>query len=57
MIWGNGEDPSLGNGLNVTLIATGFNEKDDKRYTSSDNDSDVKVHRMYCDVTGSAPDV
>ena len=57
VIWGNGEDPSLGNGLNVTLIATGFNEKDDKRYTSSDNDSDVKVHRMYCDVTGSAPDV
>ena len=31
VIWGNGEDASLGGGLNVTLIATGFNEKDDKR--------------------------
>jgi cell division protein FtsZ len=56
VIWGNGEDASLGTGLNVTLIATGFNEKDDKRHVIADNDSDVKVHRMYCDLTGNAPE-
>ena len=28
VIWGNGEDSSLGNGINVTLIATGFECKD-----------------------------
>ena len=55
VIWGNGEDISLGDGINVTLIATGFNEKDDKRHVLSDNDSDVKVHRMYLDLTGNAP--
>lgn len=54
VIWGNGEDVSLGDGINVTLIATGFNEKDDKRHTLSDNDSDVKVHRMYSELTGNA---
>ena len=54
VIWGNGEDISLGDGINVTLIATGFNEKDDKRHVLSDNDSDVKVHRMYSDLTGNA---
>ena len=26
VIWGNGEDASLGAGLNVTIIATGFND-------------------------------
>ena len=54
VIWGNGEDVSLGDGINVTLIATGFNEKDDKRHTLSDNDSDVKVHKMYSELTGNA---
>ena len=34
VIWGNGEDATLGEGLNVTLIATGFEFKDDS----------VKVH-------------
>ena len=34
VIWGNGEDMSLGKGLNVTLIATGFEYQDDS----------VKVH-------------
>ena len=53
VIWGNGEDVSLGDGINVTLIATGFNEKDDKRHTLSDNDSDVKVHKMYSELTGN----
>ncbi len=55
VIWGNGEDAALGDGINVTLIATGFNEGNDKRQVLADNESDVKVHRMYCDLTGSAP--
>lgn len=29
VIWGNGEDASLGNGINVTLIATGFETKEE----------------------------
>ena len=53
VIWGNGEDASLGGGINVTLIATGFNEKDDKRHVLCDDSNDVKVHRMYCDLTGT----
>ena len=50
VIWGNGEDTSLGDGLNVTLIATGFNEKDDKHHVLVDENS-AKVHTMYDDVT------
>ena len=50
VIWGNGEDASLGSGLNVTLIATGFNEKDEQRYVFSDNACNTKVHDMYDDV-------
>ena len=51
VIWGNGEDTSLGNGLNVTLIATGFNDKDDKHYVVHDAaDCSAKVHNMYDDV-------
>ena len=53
VIWGNGEDVSLGDGINVTLIATGFNEKYDKHHVLSDNDSNVKVHRMYSELTGN----
>ena len=56
VIWGNGEDAALGGGINVTLIATGFNEANDKRHVLADNESDVKVHRMYCDLTGNAPE-
>ena len=55
VIWGNGEDAALGDGINVTLIATGFNDADDKRHTLTDNDCDVKVHRMYDYLTGNAP--
>ena len=55
VIWGNGEDAALGGGINVTLIATGFNEDNGRRHTLADNESDVKVHRMYCDLTGNAP--
>ena len=51
VIWGNGEDAALGAGINVTLIATGFNEKDDKHHILNDNDSNTKVHCMYDDVT------
>lgn len=29
VIWGNGEDAALGNGINVTLIATGFDTKEE----------------------------
>lgn len=51
VIWGNGEDAALGAGLNVTLIATGFNEKDDKLYVLRDAaDCSAKVHNMYDDV-------
>ncbi|MBQ5857215.1 MAG: cell division protein FtsZ [Bacteroidales bacterium] len=52
VIWGNGEDASLGAGINVTLIATGFNEKDEKYYGSSETyDCNAKVHVMYDDAT------
>ncbi len=37
IIWGNGEDMSLDNGLRVTLIATGFGEDEDK-------DEEPKIH-------------
>ncbi|MBR5215236.1 MAG: cell division protein FtsZ [Bacteroidales bacterium] len=55
VIWGNGEDVALGDGINVTLIATGFNDADDKRCGLADSDCDVKVHRMYGDLTGNVP--
>ena len=42
VIWGNGEDMTLENGLRVTLIATGFGDVQDKKeepkiYTFADN--------------------
>ena len=55
VIWGNGEDVALGDGINVTLIATGFNDGSDKRCGLADSDCDVKVHRMYGDLTGNVP--
>lgn len=51
VIWGNGEDTSLGSGLNVTLIATGFQEKEDNRRHVLADDFNTKVHCMYDDVT------
>ncbi len=55
VIWGNGEDMSLGSGINVTLIATGFNEPeevDEKRHFLSDNASNTRLlNSMYDDVT------
>lgn len=50
VIWGNGEDQSLGQGINVTLIATGFN-KDDENIAEPENINDVKVHEMFKDAT------
>ena len=52
VIWGNGEDVSLGAGINVTLIATGFNDEEkEKRYFMSNEDCSDKVHSMYDDAT------
>lgn len=58
VIWGNGEDASLGAGLNVTLIATGFNEVEkEKRHVLEDNTCDVKVHKMYNDLIANTTEV
>lgn len=52
VIWGNGEDASLGTGINVTLIATGFNDDEDKHHVLHEvTDCSAKVHNMYDDVT------
>lgn len=51
VIWGNGEDDSLGEGINVTLIATGFSD-DENNY---DNEQNTKrnsiVHDMFEEAT------
>lgn len=49
VIWGNGEDPSLGNGINVTLIATGFSH--DAYETREDDLQSRKVHEMFEEAT------
>lgn len=53
VIWGNGEDMSLGNGINVTLIATGFEEVayESRRHILSEEICNTKVHDMYSDLT------
>ena len=45
VIWGNGTDESLGNGINVTLIATGFHDEYNGEKEIDTNS--VKVHEMY----------
>lgn len=52
VIWGNGEDLSLGEGINVTLIATGFEEEttESKRHILQDT-SNAILHEMYNDLT------
>ncbi len=52
VIWGNGEDMSLGKGLNVTLIATGFDEDvtESKRHTLSQDNSNT-IYDMYNSAT------
>ena len=49
VIWGNGEDPSLGNGINVTLIATGFSH--DAYEIREDDLQSRKVHEMFEEAT------
>ena len=45
VIWGNGEDLSIGSGVSVTLIATGF---DYDEYNIQEPDSQImKVYEMY----------
>lgn len=52
VIWGNGEDLSLGEGINVTLIATGFEEEttESRRHILQDT-SNAILHEMYNDLT------
>ena len=51
VIWGNGFDESLGDGINVTLIATGF---DNDSYVERNTDTNVRmVHDMYEQATGA----
>ena len=50
IIWGNGEDMSLENGLRVTLIATGFGEilekiEEPKKHTFADNKLKTEIVR------------
>lgn len=55
VIWGNGEDASLGDGLNVTLIATGF---DHDAYESRGEDPQArKVHDMFEEATCRKDDI
>ncbi len=53
VIWGNGEDMALGEGINVTLIATGFEEvaSESRRHVLSQEACDTKLYDMYNDVT------
>lgn len=48
VIWGNGEDPSLGKGINVTLIATGF-EGSEAEYNIEQPKS-VNIHQVFDDI-------
>ena len=53
VIWGNGEDLSIGSGVSVTLIATGFNYDE---YNTQEPDSQIKkVYEMYKTVTEAKP--
>ncbi|MBR4155930.1 MAG: cell division protein FtsZ [Bacteroidales bacterium] len=49
VIWGNGNDESLGNGLNVTLIATGFDYDELDEYESDTRTK--KIHEAYKDAS------
>ena len=54
VIWGNGEDLSIGTGISVTLIATGF---DYDEYNMQESDSHVKIHDLYKSLTESKTNV
>ncbi len=45
VIWGNGNDETLGDGLNVTLIATGFNYDELDEYEHDTRSK--KIHEAY----------
>lgn len=50
VIWGNGTDDILGEGLNVTLIATGFDMPD---YENDNYDANKKIiHEAFGQITG-----
>ena len=49
VIWGNGNDESLGNGLNVTLIATGFEYDELNEYEQDTRTK--KIHEAYKDAS------
>ena len=54
VIWGNGEDSRMGEGLNVTLIATRFDEEEEiveKRHDLSENISNAMLTGMHSEVT------
>ena len=48
VIWGNGVDLSLGSGINVTLIATGFNQE--KYVSDPEPNNNRAIDEMYKDV-------
>lgn len=50
VIWGNGEDFSIGAGISVTLIATGF---DYDEYNMQESETQIKVHNLYKPLTES----
>ena len=50
VIWGNGEDPIIGDGISVTLIATGFDY--DEYYTQGPDAQIKNIHELYKTVTG-----
>ncbi len=54
IIWGNGIDPSLGDALSVTIIATGFDKKKKK---SSGNENEKKIIYKITDETEDAKNV
>ena len=55
VIWGNGEDPMIGDGISVTLIATGFDY--DEYYTPGPDAQSKNVHKLYETVTGTKTNV
>ena len=50
VIWGNGEDANLGNGLNVTLIATGFEHGTYDTHT--ENTQTKRIHEALGNAMG-----
>ncbi len=51
VIWGNGEDDNLGEGINVTLIATGFCNDESSYYNEQNDKKNNIVHDMFEEAT------